>query len=398
MPAPTYRLDPKLKEHATEHQKLCIDAVNQHGSMRRAARVLKLNYSSVNQAVTAAKTKAALHGYSPAHDMTHDVPSPFVVKGTSTLYDEGGKPVLQWVKTQLDRDKVEQAIREFVEWLVKDAKGLAPAIKPPAATDAELLAVYPMGDPHFGMYSWSEETGEDFDTDIAESLTCAAIDRLVSSAPAAKTALILELGDFFHSDNNENRTLNSGNALDTDTRWARVMQIGLRAMIHCIKRACEKHEHVTVRVVRGNHDPHSSFALALALDAYFHGHERVHIDLSPAVHWFYRFGKVLIGVTHGDTSKMRDLPGIMAHDRAEDWGQTKFRYWYQGHVHHSSVEEYPGVMAESFRTLAAKDAWHAGQGYRAGRDMRCIVHHRNYGEVERHRCDIAMIEKKRARA
>jgi len=32
-----------------------------------------------------------------------------------------------------------------------------------------------------------------------------------------------------------------------------------------------------------------------------------------------------------------------------------------------------------------------GHGYRAGRDMRCIVHHKQYGEIERHRCDVAMI-------
>jgi hypothetical protein len=47
---------------------------------------------------------------------------------------------------------------------------------------------------------------------------------------------------------------------------------------------------------------------------------------------------------------------------------------------------------ESFRTLAPADAWSAGMGYRAGRDMFCIVHHRQYGEVERHRCDISMLE------
>jgi hypothetical protein len=30
----------------------------------------------------------------------------------------------------------------------------------------------------------------------------------------------------------------------------------------------------------------------------------------------------------------------------------------------------------------------AGQGYRAGRDMRLIIYH---GEIERHRCDVAML-------
>jgi hypothetical protein len=56
------------------------------------------------------------------------------------------------------------------------------------------------------------------------------------------------------------------------------------------------------------------------------------------------------------------------------------------------VTELPGVVCEAFRTLAAKDAYAAGHGYRAGRDMRCIVHHKDFGEIERHRCDVAMLE------
>ena len=94
----------------------------------------------------------------------------------------------------------------------------------------------------------------------------------------------------------------------------------------------------------------------------------------------------------GDTVKMANLPGVMACDRSEDWGQTTHRYWYQGHIHHEDRKEFPGVVVEAFRTLAARDAWHAGQGYRAGRDMNLIVHHKDYGEIERHRCDIAMLK------
>jgi hypothetical protein len=166
------------------------------------------------------------------------------------------------------------------------------------------------------------------------------------------------------------------------------MQVGLRAMIHVIRRALEKHTLVIVRIVSGNHDPHSSFALALALDAFFHAEPRVKVDLNASPFWYYRFGKVLIGVTHGDTVKPAQLPGIMAADRAEDWGLTKHRYWYTGHVHHTSRREFPGVVQESFRTLAAKDAWHTGAGYRSGRDMHAIVLHRDHGERERHICNV----------
>jgi hypothetical protein len=86
------------------------------------------------------------------------------------------------------------------------------------------------------------------------------------------------------------------------------------------------------------------------------------------------------------------LLGVMASDRPKEWGDTDHRYWYCGHIHHKVQKEYPGVIVEYFRTLAPKDAWHAGQGYRAGRDMCLIVMHKQYGEIERHRCDIGMLQ------
>lgn len=381
-----------ISKWATVRQKEILEAIEKHGSNRKAAKALNIASSTVDRAVESVKRKAAMQGVAPEADMTHEVPDPLVLKGTSTLYGPDGAIKLQWVKTQLDRGMAREAIEQFVAWLVQDAKGLSPIVKPPKFSDEDLLCVYPMGDPHFGMYAWAQETGDDFDIEIAERLTIGAIDRLVASAPPAHTCIIPELGDFFHADNKESKTPQSGHALDTDTRWAKVMQVGLRAMIHVIKRCLEKHQQVIVRIVAGNHDPHSSFALALALDAYFHNETRVKVDLHAAPFWYYRFGKCLIGVTHGDTIKPLQLPGIMAYDKAEDWGKTEHRYWYTGHVHHEAVKEYPGCIHETFRTLAARDAWHSGKGYRAGRDMRCLVLHREYGEIERHRCDIAMID------
>jgi hypothetical protein len=131
--------------------------------------------------------------------------------------------------------------------------------------------------------------------------------------------------------------------------------------------------------------------LGLSLALFYEGNERVEIHDDPAKFWFHRFGQVLIGAGHGDTTKPAQLPGIMATDRAEDWGQTKHRYFYTGHIHTQNVAEYPGCVCESFRTLAARDAWAAAKGYRSGRDMYCIVHHKDHGEVERHRVDVAML-------
>jgi hypothetical protein len=385
-------IDPKLKDYAAPAQARYIDAVIEHGSATKAAAALGIDKSMIHRGIAAVKAKAAQMGYAPDHDMTRAVPDGFKVKGVSTYYDSEGVARGQWVKSTADDERREEMLREFVGWLVADATGKSTYVAPPVWADADLLAVIPMGDPHFGLYAWAKETGDDFDLAIAERLTCAAVDRLVSSAPDAETGLLLNLGDYFHADNSSNRTPQSGHALDVDTRFGLVAQVGLRAMVHCINQMLGKFKRVIVWNMPGNHDPHSAFMLALCLDAFFQNNPRVEVDLSPSCYRYLRHGKVLIGSHHGDGAKSGDLPLLMAADRPEDWGETKFRHWLVGHIHHWTAKEHPGVIVETFRTLAGKDAWHAGKGYRSGRDMQLLIFHREFGEVERHRCDIAMLE------
>ena len=384
-------IDIELLQWATPTQAAYLNAINEHGSGRAAAKALGVNKNAVNGSILRLKTQAALKGYSPEHDLVHPTAPGQRLKGTSTLYKDG-KPVVQWVKTTADNDQAEQIMRDFALGLAEEFTGLAPITTAPKEVEDDLLCMYPMGDPHYGLHSWWQEAGEDFDLKIAEELTNGAVDRLISAAPDAGTALLLNLGDMFHADNQRNVT-NSGHQLDVDGRWAKVQQVGLRSTIHCIRRLLEKHDRVIFRINRGNHDGHSSYALALMISCYFHEEPRVTVDLSPAVAWYYQFGKNLIGSTHGDTIKGPAMGAVMAADVPELWGTTKYRTWLVGHVHHQDVKEYPGCVVEYFRTLAARDAWHAGQGYRAGRDMRCIVLHKEFGEIERHRCDVAMLKR-----
>src|SRR5689334_20544738 len=131
MPAPRYRVDEELKKYATEKQLKYLKAVNEHRGFSRAAKALGLSQSTVRDSIYCLEKKAALCGYAPEHGLTHPVPSPFVVKGTSTLYDEKGDKKLQWVKTKLDDEMAEEVIKEFVKHLVADAKGLSRLIEPP---------------------------------------------------------------------------------------------------------------------------------------------------------------------------------------------------------------------------------------------------------------------------
>lgn len=319
-------------------------------------------------------------------------PDGMYVRSVSTLIDgQTGVVKQQWVKS----DKVKEAEVNALIEAVRAAFGESPkvpTIAAPSIVNDDLLTVYPMGDPHLGMYAWAAETGTDFDLDIAERNLVEATRRLVAASPPSKHALIVNVGDFFHGDTSANRTMRSGHALDIDTRWAKVLRIGVRTMKACIEASLEKHENVRVINEIGNHDEHTSQMLTLALAMFYEENPRVQFDDSPAKFHYHVFGKNLIGVTHGDMTKPDALGGIMATDRPEDWGATKFRVWLTGHVHNRRVFELPGCLVESFRTLAGKDSWTAASGYRAGRDMQSIVLHREFGERERHHIDISALE------
>jgi hypothetical protein len=319
-------------------------------------------------------------------------PPGYILRGVSSLVDEHGRVKQQWVKTKLDTNAQLDMLRVAVEKIADPIKGESEFV--PLAEheyNDDLLTVYPMGDPHIGMYAWHEETGEDFDLQIAEQDLFGAVDHLVAQAPRSRVGLIVNLGDFFHSDSMDNRTLRSGNALDVDGRWPKVVAVGLRTIRRCIDRALEHHETVHVINAIGNHDDHTAMMLSITLNEYYSNNPRVVVDTSPRAHHYYKHGRVLLGVTHGHQTKPPNLMGVMATDRAEDWGQTTFRHWLTGHVHHDQKKEYAGCTFESFRTLASKDAWAAHHGYRAERDMKAIVYHADYGEVIRHTSNIRLV-------
>jgi hypothetical protein len=337
---------------------------------------------------------AQMNGMMPEFGSTHPVPAGMRVKGISANVDDEGKVKQSWLKLEQDRDAVVKHMLENLESVLdsyKPPKHKAPIM--PVESDKDLMTWYPIGDHHFGMYAWAEETGADYDTAIAYELLTSAIDQLVTVSPPSHQAALLNVGDFFHMDNTKNVTNHSGNILDVDTRWTKVVQVGIDAMRYGVERMLEKHQIVHVYNIMGNHDTHTAMALAMVLAAMFKDNKRVkvHVDANPFQ--YHEFGKCMIGMHHGDTIKKMDMYGqIMARDQAEAWGRTTFRYWWLGHIHNSQRSEFPGVVVETFRTLAARDAWHSSMGYGAGRDMNAIVLHKDFGEVGRHTVPVSMIQ------
>ena len=322
--------------------------------------------------------------YSPEHspvvgERINDVLPDHFIKGISTNYDGEGNVKQQWVKTDKSKTELLEKIKEAVEGILEPCQSASTLIKKPDNTIDDLLVTYPIADAHLGMLSWHEETGKDYDLKICEEIITTSIKELVDSAPSTKECLIANLADFFHTDSTENKTMRSGHVLDVDGRWGKIIQVGVRTYRNVINLALEKHEKVIVKSGIGNHDDHSSMWLAMMMKAYFENNPRVEIELPVGSFAYHVFGKNLIGITHGGLKADR-LPGIMATDKPSEWGNTTYRTFWTGHIHHKEVKEHPGCIVEAFRAITSKDAWTYSSGYRATRTMECVIFRKDGGE------------------
>src|SRR5882762_7554372 len=129
----------------------------------------------------------------------------------------------EWPRFRPDAAGYEATIAA-IEESMKKYEGIIPnvphVILPPSTIypSEDLATFYPIIDHHLGLYAWEPETGANYDLSIATKILRDSLSELVASAPNSDQAVILNIGDFFHSDNNRNRTERSNNILDADGR------------------------------------------------------------------------------------------------------------------------------------------------------------------------------------
>lgn len=380
--------DEGLKPYASPRQWEYYLAVQEHGTQHAAAAALGVRQHTISASLARIKTNAAARGY---YEQSGPVPPGYTVKGTSTLYDADGNAKLQWVKTK--QDGSEEAYQAMIDGLKDDVPRCDPT-PIPESDFSDVLVGYPIGDHHVGMLAHAEEAESNYDLARAETLLRRAMQRLTNAAPASEFGLVAILGDFLHFDGWSAVTPTSGHTLDADGRFYRVVRAALRMVRHAVTCALQRHKHVSLSITIGNHDLASAVWLMEAMALFYENEPRVTVDTSPSHFKYHTFGKNLIGIHHGHgrAAKPADLPGIMANDRAEDWGAAKHRVWWTGHVHTKRVFENGGCTVESFRILPPADAYAANSGYRSGREMQAIVFDREFGEIERHRVTPAMMK------
>ena len=322
-----------------------------------------------------AGTQTIKHG----NGTTETVDEAYVIKGTSTLYDDAGNVKIQWVKTNIEKEQETQLLQQYAESLC-NFDAAKPRQQINSKTDDQLMSAIFIGDAHVGMKAWSQDTrGVDFDTNIAEESIKGAVDNLVSRAPPSEVGLLVDVGDFMHANDSHGATF-SGTQVDVDTRQGKTLRTSAEIMAYSISKMLEKFKKVIVVVARGNHNPDAAQAVQLILEFYYKHEPRVEVLPTEGFFHYLEFGKWLIGVNHGDKIKPSKLVSVMARDMASAWGRCTHRMWALGHFHHQNTLELDGCIVQKFGALTPPDSWHAGQGYGSNSVMEMITFKKQGGK------------------
>lgn len=381
------QVDLRLKEWATPAQASYIDAVNETGGKRPAARLLGIHRRMIDKGLSAVMKKAAAHGYAPACNLNSPVPDPFIVKGHSTLekiHPNGRREaVLQWTKTRLDEQAWLESIQEAVEGFVE---GVPKVVVPraPLDFDTDIIPWIQIGDAHFGMLAHAAETGENFDLKIAERELCGTIGIMIDELPNCERLVINDLGDFTHYENMAAETEASGHRLDADGRFPKMIKVYSRVMRWIVDRALTKAKFVDIIVNQGNHSRTNDMWMAELLRVAYGHTERVNVLNNDSVFIGYRMGNTFVMTHHSDKCRPDRLAGVMTTDFRKDFGETDFHYIDIGHIHHKMVtKEHPGVIIESWNILTPMDKYAHDGGWRSRQALSYVLRSRKYGEVGR---------------
>ena len=249
--------------------------------------------------------------------------------------------------------------------------------KLPIKPKANIMLECGLVDHHFGMLAWSKETLTDYDLKIAEILYVESVKKAIERAGGIDkiARFLIPLGhDFFHINDQKNETPRAGHRLDVDGRVPKVYSTGKKAVINVINYLINIAP-VEIVYVAGNHDPQMSYFLCDSIASWFRECNDVIVDMdqdivNPTARKYRRWGKGLLGMSHGLDEKMADLPLIMANEVPQLWADSIYREVHIGHYHKSQSygfrpksNTFTPVIVRTLPSLCGSDDYSYSHGW-----------------------------------
>lgn len=411
-----------MKDVLLGREQEVLDAVAVHGVVK-AAKLLGVHRSSVTRLMTRLRSgtqapvdtgfslseiersERGLNGYDPvipgfaikqissqdgdawikqtrAPGEVFQLPQGQAIKGVSALVDPNGRELVKWIKTDREAGASIATMRAAFEGF-KGELPREPAVQMPTGCSSHLLNQFTVTDLHFGMLSWRDETGADYDLGIAEKLLMDWFTIAIELAPRAHTAVLAQLGDLLHHDGHDSVTPTHRHVLDADSRLQKVIRVVIRTMRRIIRMLLAKHEHVHVIMADANHDPASGAWLRETFATFYEDEPRITVDTSPKSYYSYEWGDTSLFYHHGHKRKIASVDSVFAGSFRELYGRTKHSYAHIGHLHSDEWRKTNLMKVERHETLAAPDAYAANGGWLSGRSAKVITYGRRGGEFSR---------------
>lgn len=306
-----------------------------------------------------------------------------VINKWDVISFKSGEPVVAenyqvkaWLEKNKEAFKVKSSADVFIE-MVKNYKPPVTQLDNVSINEDNLLEIS-LFDLHLGKLAWGGETGENYDVKIASERFIKTIKTLLKRAEAFTYERILfPIGsDFFNSDTIHNTTT-MGTPQDEDLRWQKTFNSGVRLLVDGINLLKHRGVPIDVVVIPGNHDFERSFYMGAFLEAWFKDDNMVSVNNDASPRKYYRYGNLLLGLTHGNEEKQDSLSMLMATDIASKphWSETKFHEWHLGHIHRKKTVKYVvydknqvlsedmGVTVRYLSSLTGTEEWHHKKGF-----------------------------------
>jgi len=380
------KIDPRslLEFVESEAQNRVVQAVIEHGSNNKAAQALGMSRRGIDRTIKRVEGYAAAKGVAPHRDLVHQTAEGFDAKRVSTAYKEDGTVALQWVIQEPQKKSLKERLDLMIEGVKDDIQGFKDPVPAPAKVRDDYLAMYMIGDHHFGMLADSETKvdDDDWDVKIATQILIDATDRLANRVGNAGTGVLLNVGDFFHADSSFNTTT-KGTPVDVDTRIGKTFKLAGRLFNVLIEKMLQTHEKVVVVNVRGNHDYDMACHLSSCLELLYSKEPRVEVVQNYSKFISYQWHNNLFVFHHGDRIKHEQILQTVIKNLDDEWAESKNRYCHLGHIHHHTAREVGSMHFEHWGSLTATDQWHSDSRYGAERSMTAVVYHKDSGEDSR---------------
>ncbi|WP_037500765.1 hypothetical protein [Sphingomonas jaspsi] len=378
-------IDERLKDYATPAQARYIDAVNEAGSKRAAARLLGVHRRMIDKGLAAVELKASRAGYAPSHGLDYPAPPGRFVPKT-TVHFKNGQKVEEWVRFAIDDEQFIGSVKDAITAFCEEAPKIEPIGTVPSALqcNSDVIPWINIGDAHFGMIAHASEVGFDFNLQIAEAEMKAGIGQVIDELPYYDRLVIQDMGDFTHYENTSKVTERSRHSLDVDGTMPQLIEVYTRTMRWIIEKALTKAKVVDVIINQANHSRSNDWWMAQLLRAVYGESGRVNVIDNSSPFIAYRMGNVLVLCHHSDLVKPKGLADIMTCDFRKDYGETLFHYVDIGHVHHEMVvKQHPSVRVESFNQLARPDKYAFEGGWRNRNSLTVVFRSKTFGEIGR---------------